>query len=265
MISCKICGGATSNAFSALILRKFTAPFYACDKCGFLQTPEPDWLKDAYSDAVVVADTGLVRRNYDVSKKTSVLICCFFSRKGRFRDVAGGYGLFVRLMRDVGFDFFWSDKYCQNLLARGFEAQTGYRYSLVTAFEVLEHVPDPLGFIRDALQSSGSNSILFTTELFSGSPPKPGEWWYYAFEAGQHISFYQRRTLQEIANRLGKRLYSRGSLHLLTDVKIHPWIFSLITGRTCSQILFLLLTLGMKSRTIDDHQQLVSRQNENSV
>jgi len=35
---------------------------------------------------------------------------------GIFLDYAAGYGLFVRLMRDAGYNFRWSDLYCQNLL-----------------------------------------------------------------------------------------------------------------------------------------------------
>ncbi len=38
-----------------------------------------------------------------------------------FLDYAGGYGVFTRLMRDIGFDFYWHDPYTQNLFANGFE------------------------------------------------------------------------------------------------------------------------------------------------
>jgi len=36
---------------------------------------------------------------------------------------------------------------------------------------------------------------IFTTELFEGTPPAPSHWWYYSFETGQHIAFFQRRAL----------------------------------------------------------------------
>jgi len=42
---------------------------------------------------------------------------------GIFLDYAAGYGLFVRLMRDAGYNFRWSDLYCQNLFVRGWSHQ----------------------------------------------------------------------------------------------------------------------------------------------
>ena len=72
-----------------------------------------------------VADTGLVMRNLDIAKKLATLLYFGFDPRARYVDVAGGYGMLTRLMRDDGFDFHWDDKFCANLLARGFEADTG--------------------------------------------------------------------------------------------------------------------------------------------
>jgi hypothetical protein len=44
-----------------------------------------------------------------------------FDANNRFIDYGGGYGLFVRLMRDAGFDYYWFDKFCDNVLSKGFE------------------------------------------------------------------------------------------------------------------------------------------------
>ncbi len=51
--------------------------------------------------------------------------------------------MFVRLMRDNGFDFYRSDRQCENLFAKGFEASLDVSpsYELLTAFEVFEHLP----------------------------------------------------------------------------------------------------------------------------
>lgn len=52
-------------------------------------------------------------------------------------DYAGGHGFLVRLLRDIGVDAFWSDPFCENLVARGFEYENKNKVELVTAFEFL--------------------------------------------------------------------------------------------------------------------------------
>ncbi len=68
-------------------------------------------------------------------------------------DWAGGHGLFVRLMRDQGFDFHWQDDYAENILAKPhIFARTQVPVSAVTAFEVFEHVADPLSFVENIFE-----------------------------------------------------------------------------------------------------------------
>ena len=181
-------------SFRATVMDRYDARYEVCGHCGFLAVQEPHWLEEAYAQPIAYADTGLVRRNIELSRKlASVLFWLAGERgEGRYVDVAGGYGLLTRLMRDIGFDFYWADKYCRNIIAPGFE----YRDDLggcrgVTAFEVLEHLTDPAPFIEEALAKYDADYFLFSTELYQGLPPLPEAWNYYAFAAGQHVSFYQ--------------------------------------------------------------------------
>jgi hypothetical protein len=89
---------------------------------------------------------------------------------------------------------------------------------------------------------SFSRNILFSTLLVPKSMPNPSEWWYYGTEHGQHIAFYTPKSLQEIAEKFHLNLYSNGSsLHLLTEKKIPPLWFNLVSRDKISQILSLLL------------------------
>ena len=147
------------------MLGRYDADYVRCDHCGFVQTVDPVWLAEAYDEAVVSTDIGSVFRCDELSKIAKTLLHAFFDPRARCLDYGGGYGLFVRRMRDLGYDFRWYDKYCRNLFAVGFDTDlaTGERFELLTAFEVFEHLPDPWTEIRRMAELS--DNIFFTTEL----------------------------------------------------------------------------------------------------
>lgn len=229
-MKCKICSSGASLFSQATILNKYLVSYYKCSECGFVHTEEPYWFDEAYSQAINSSDVGLVNRNIMFSKVASALILAFFNSNGRFLDYGGGYGLFVRIMRDRGLDFYWLDEFCSNIFAKGLEhdIMRGDAYELLTAFEVFEHLKDPYGDISKMLRFS--KNVLFTTELLPAHIPEPGSWWYYGLEHGQHISFYTWRSLSVIAKKFNLNLYSNGrSWHLLTDKTISPCLFNMLT------------------------------------
>ncbi|WP_186296438.1 class I SAM-dependent methyltransferase [Mycobacterium tilburgii] len=263
-LRCRICNSSSTLAFTHKVLNKYDCDFYFCAKCGGLQSEEPYWLDEAYSSPVAAADTGVLWRNLYLARVTSVVLYFLFDRRGRFLDAAGGYGIFTRLMRDAGFDYYWTDKYCSNLTARGFESDAvpTEPYTAVTAFEVMEHLPDPVGFVAELLENTGTDTIIFTTELFAGEPPAPDEWWYYAFPTGQHITFFQRSTLELIGNRFGLRFYSSGMLHVWTRAKLNPLAFRLLTSPSAVSLLNGLPRRALGSRTMADHERLIQTSGE---
>ena len=225
-MNCRICNKKSRLWGHGDILDKHSIAYFVCDHCDFLQTEEPYWLKEAYSEAIATTDVGLVQRNLTAAGISRAMIHSFFDSDGRFVDYGGGYGLFVRLMRDRGFDFFRHDPKCENLFARCFEAdpEGNDRFELVTAFEVFEHLAYPIPEIERMLQFS--DSILFSTLLISEPPKKPGDWWYFSPETGQHVSFYSLRSLRHLAEHFGLHLYTdHRQLHLLTARKVSQPIF----------------------------------------
>ena len=62
-MKCKICDGKTHDVFFAKILNKHNIEYYYYDYCGFLQTEEPYWLKEAYNNSISITDTGMMARN----------------------------------------------------------------------------------------------------------------------------------------------------------------------------------------------------------
>lgn len=258
MSICPVCSAQMHDAFTATLLKKYPVKFLHCRACGLLQTEAPYWLDEAYDEAIAVADTGLVMRNTLTAAKLATLLFCARDPRARYLDVAGGYGLLTRLMRDYGFDYYWADKYSRNLLARGFEThEDDEPYAAISAFEVLEHVTDPVGFIRQQLSEHSSKTFIFTTELYAGSAPPSVDWWYYAFNTGQHVSFYQRRTLEKIATRLGLKFYSFNGIHVMTDALVlRKYLLRIVTGRL-APIAAALVRRKLGSRIEQDHLKMI--------
>jgi hypothetical protein len=228
-MKCAICNGPYEKLGEATTIHKYVADYRRCSACGFVQVVNPHWLREAYETAMTCTDIGHVWRADYFSKVAKIVIHAFNDPKGTFLDYAAGYGISVRKMRDLGYDFRWYDKYSENLFARGFEANTSsnVKYDLVTAVEVFEHLNDPLQQISDIFKYS--TEVLFTTELISMQPPPLDEWWYYAPEHGQHLAFYTDTALRHVARRFGVNFVSDGiNHHLFTRKKISERLFKFV-------------------------------------
>lgn len=257
-MKCKMCSSSAALFSSATILCKFSVTYFRCLTCGYICTEEPYWLEEAYSYAITGSDLGLVRRNARLAEITRLVFTVFFGTKGSYLDFAGGYGLFVRMMRDSGFDFKWYDRYCTNLFARGFAADldNAGNYDIVTAFEVFEHLVEPVSGLEDLLKYS--KNILFTTDLLPEPAPKPEEWWYYGLEHGQHVSFYTRKSLQFLAKINGLNFYTNGAtVHLITEKKLSAALFYLFARHKTASLIAPFLS--KKSFLDDDFRAITGR------
>lgn len=261
-VACPICSEVMEPCFTAKVIGKYPAQYEVCNKCGFLRAHEPHWLHEAYSTAIAAADTGLVMRNVFLAcKLAGVLYWVEGARgKGRYLDAAGGYGMLTRLMRDFGFDFYWMDKYCDNQLARGFEYSPAIgSCSTVTAMEVFEHLTDPVSFIEETLAFSGAHTVVFSTELYKGPPPRPDAWWYYALATGQHVGFFQRRTLEVLGARLGFQFATANGIHVFSRTAVSERLLRAVTGRWVSHMAPWWIRRRLGSKTLCDHQLMMQR------
>lgn len=255
-IECRLCGSTAEEKFRGKILNKYDISYFFCDKCGFLQTEEPYWLDEAYSETISSMDTGIMGRNLRQSRLVTTLIYEFFDRDETFVDYGGGYGIFVRMMRDMGLNFLWHDPYSKNLVARGFEYEGQSNISLITSFETFEHFKNPRLDIERIMKISPN--IIFSTVLLPEPIPGPGDWWYYAPASGQHISFYSRRSLEYIAREQGLNLYSAANLHIMTKKKLSR-IKLEVFNRANNLMFSLLVGRRAKSKAWSDMETIIRR------
>lgn len=253
---CKICSSNSEPFSGAEILNKYNIQYFKCPECGFIQTEEPFWLEEAYSEVINRSDIGLLARNLELSKTTKAVLKFLFGKSKKFLDYGAGYGVFVRLMRDFGFDFYWMDKYSDNLFAKDFEADFSEKFELLTAYEVFEHLVQPVEELVEMMKHS--DNILFSTFLIPPNNPKPGEWWYYALDHGQHIALYSRKSLEVLAKKFNLNFYTNGkNLHLFSKKKKNNFLFKVISFPYVSKMMNPFLK--SKSLLNDDYNMILSQ------
>lgn len=198
MTPCRLCGGQTVEQFRLKVLRKYDVGYHRCEECGSLQTDEPFWLGEAYAGHGTGFDTGAAHRSIsNAHLMHTILVVLKWPQDQPCLDYGAGTGLFARLMRDRGYDFRGSDVYGNLFYIDGFPGYGDER--LVTAFEVMEHLPNPAADLSVILAGK-PDFLFFTTELHEGQ----GEAWPYLNPAqGQHVFFYSRQGLRILASRLG--------------------------------------------------------------
>lgn len=259
---CRACETPTASFARARVLGHVEVEYGRCPACGMVIAWDPTWLEEAYGDAIAKLDVGLLDRCQILASVTAAVLRAERLRGGRFLDWAGGYGTLTRLMRDRGYDFVHHDPMAVNVFAEGHEVvdPTAGRYDLVTAFEVLEHLPDPVAAL--APLAASTDRLLTTTQVLPSPTPAPEDWDYYALESGQHITFYTRDSLERLARRLGfDGVVTSSLVHLFYRGRLSPLTRALVQRPAVGYGLGHLASLADRrhSMLLSDHDAVRSR------
>ena len=216
-LRCRLCDGALEMRFRRRVLDKHDVAYLQCEQCLSLQTEPPFWLDEAYREHNLShLDTGAAQRNLH-----NLAACWSIARVlgiVNVLDVGGGDGLLCRLLRDYEINCFVQDRYAKPTYAQGFEHPNFATPELIVAFEVLEHYSTPRDDL-DALFKQEPQAIVASTGIYANQGE---DWWYLASEAGQHVFFYSRRALNQVAGRYGYDLIVSGGYLLF----VRPATFS---------------------------------------
>lgn len=208
---CRLCGARAEFWNSRRLLNLHDVCYYLCSERGSLETEKPYWLDEAYDVTGIGDDFGAGQRTIDLVLKTAALLDRIKLPKGaECVDFGGGIGLFTRLMRDRGFDFLSYDHYANPFFSDRYSltAMTGRSPAVVTAFEVLEHFPEPAQYLEQLFEARPA-LVIATTELFTG---QDATWPYFADGTGQHVFFYSPKAMASVAKRFGYSLALVGGL-----------------------------------------------------
>ena len=137
---------------------------------------------------------------------------------GRVLDVGCGVGVLPALMRERGLDAIGLEPYdevCRIARERyvGLEVICGTltdadlpqaSFDAVTFVDVIEHLPDPLADLRQALRLLRPGGVLFikTPNLNSLQARLLGRWWY-ALDTPRHLTLFAPGTLRRMLHAAG--------------------------------------------------------------
>ena len=79
-LKCKICESDSHGLAQGKVMGKYDVDYFQCSNCGFVQTEEPYWLDEAYSQPIASSDVGLRSERFTVTKFK------FFIDQARFID-----------------------------------------------------------------------------------------------------------------------------------------------------------------------------------
>ncbi|MBS0219132.1 MAG: class I SAM-dependent methyltransferase [Proteobacteria bacterium] len=219
-----MCEAPTCYRWSLRLLGCHDVKYFECRSCGSLQTEAPYWLTKAYSIGGAGFDTGAVQRSINLALSMhAILDLIGFDKRLPCLDFGAGAGLYARMMRDRGYNYWASDPYNSIYFMDRF-TDDRTRWSLISAFEVAEHMPNPRCNWAE-LFAKEPDLLFFTTDLYRGHG---ADWPYLSTETGQHVFFYTEQALMSLGSARGYhlaavdavRVFSRSVLPDLSSAEI---------------------------------------------
>jgi 2-polyprenyl-6-hydroxyphenyl methylase/3-demethylubiquinone-9 3-methyltransferase len=227
---CKLCGGVSRlfgvtdfNRNCEEVRGKFLplsgiAVYYRrCEACGLVYSEAfDDWAAADFETHIYNAGYGEVDGDYEAirpARNAETIVRAFCASAGDLAvlDYGGGNGVFARLLAEAGFghaatyDAFHPDHRVR--------PQTDY--DLITCFETLEHMPDPLAGAADiASFLKPGGMILFSTLIQPANFAELGVNWWYIGPRNGHVTLHTSQSLTLLWASQGLQVRSFGeNLH----------------------------------------------------
>jgi tetratricopeptide (TPR) repeat protein len=216
---CKICGSpallygvvdfhrsCNTSDVKQLPLAGLPVYYRRCAACGFLFTDAFDDWNDAqfkthiYNDGYLALDPDYVSKRPSINADMVERLFGAYKAHIRVLDYGGGNDVLCTALRRAGFraavtyDPFTPD----------YAARPEATFDLVTCFETLEHMPDPMAGVAAMLANLAEDGVvLFSTLLQPQDFDRMGLNWWYVGPRNGHISLFSRNALALVWRRHG--------------------------------------------------------------
>jgi SAM-dependent methyltransferase len=224
--ACALCGGA---AFTT-VLEIDRLPIRKCQSCGFRQVGRV--LAPSALDAYYVAGYGglRMRQGQEVNAIINEMILDrlkAFRPGGKLLDVGCGYGFLLQRARTRGMDVTgvelaeserqFGQRELQLDIAGSLDDVAGDEFDVICLFEVIEHITDPVDFVRTLSRRlrPGGLLVIGTDNFESAVAHKLGAG-FPKLIPHQHISDFSATTLPDLIARAG-------GLGLEKSFSFTPW------------------------------------------
>ncbi|RAK52763.1 class I SAM-dependent methyltransferase [Phenylobacterium deserti] len=226
-ISCKVCGGYTALLAEADANRTCEdlkaggpvfapsgelVPYLRCQSCGLIFTSHFDgWSHAEFEARIYNADYVKTDPEFVAERpsRNARIVWEHFSSAPSALDYGGGSGALAASLRARGL----ADCVTYDPFSAEFSERPARRFGLVTSFETLEHVPDPLGTARDLAGFVEPPGVVFFSTLVQPDDIERigSSWWYMAPRNG-HITLHSRQSLGLTWAAQGMRCVSFGDV-----------------------------------------------------
>lgn len=222
-IACKICEGP-SPLYGVVDMHRpceiggtqpplSGVPVYyrRCATCGFLFTDAfDDWNHDhfkahIYNEGYIAFDPEYLTKR--PSGNASLVANLWGAHKANMRvlDYGGGNDVFSSVLRAQGF----KEAVTYDPMVPEFAVPPDGTFDLVTCFETLEHLPDPIVGVAEIVKHVGEPGAVFYSTLTQPDDfDRQGMSWWYVGPRNGHISIFTKQALEMAWARHGYRSVS---------------------------------------------------------
>lgn len=224
-VPCKICSGETSlygvvdfnkhcvTPGHPLRLPLCGVPIYyrRCKSCGFLFTDAfDDWSIEDFRTHIYNDQYALIDPEYALvrPRHNAAVVEQFWGELRttcRVLDFGGGNDMLCSILRDKGF----ATAVSYDPIAPELTQRPEGKFDLVTCFETIEHMPDPLGGIAQIIEYSAEPGLIFFSTMLQPSDLNLfGLSWWYAAPRNGHVAMFSKQALATAWGRFGYRTVS---------------------------------------------------------